>query len=172
MTSASAHDDDTGRVVRLLRIYLNDHRAGAAAGQTTAERCQNANSDSDLGRYLIEFLDELRVDVSLLDEIRAALQAGPSTVKEVVATVAAHAGRLKLNGSVWSYSPLSRVVELEALILGVHGKLLLWQALRTLATDVAVLEDFDLETAQSRATDQLDRLKHFREQAVKALGDN
>ena len=43
-------------------------------------------------------------------------------------------GRLKPNGQLTGYSPLSRVVELEGLALGITGKLSLWKALRELST--------------------------------------
>ena len=43
-------------------------------------------------------------------------------------------GRLKPNGQLTGYSPLSRVVELEGLALGITGKLALWKALRELWT--------------------------------------
>ena len=39
----------------------------------------------------------------------------------VAGWVAEKAGRLKLNGSLLTYSPLSRLVELEGLSLGVEG---------------------------------------------------
>jgi hypothetical protein len=53
----------------------------------------------------------------------------PSRGKDAAALVAAKAGRLKLNGRLREYSPLSRVVELEGLVMGVTGKLALWRTL-------------------------------------------
>ena len=38
-------------------------------------------------------------------------------------------GRLKLNGQLLGYSPLSRLIELEGLMLGIAGKLAMWIAL-------------------------------------------
>lgn len=38
--------------------------------------------------------------------------------------------RLKLNGRLRGYSPLSRLLELEMLHIGITGKLELWQALQ------------------------------------------
>jgi hypothetical protein len=51
-------------------------------------------------------------------------------VKVLLGWGAEKAGRLKLNGELLGYSPLSRLEELEALSLGVEGKLALWTALR------------------------------------------
>ena len=44
-----------------------------------------------------------------------------SKTKEAVAGVGEKVGRLKLNGQIRGYSPLSRVLELEALAVGVPG---------------------------------------------------
>jgi len=47
-------------------------------------------------------------------------------------------GRLKLNGRLRGYSPLSRLLELEMLHIGITGKLELWQALqRTLGSKLS-----------------------------------
>jgi hypothetical protein len=38
-------------------------------------------------------------------------------------------GRLKLNGQLTGYSPLSRMVEIEMLYIGITGKMRMWRAL-------------------------------------------
>jgi hypothetical protein len=59
---------------------------------------------------------------------------------------------LKLNGQLAGYSPLSRLVELESLYLGITGKRELWRALqRTLGTDA---RGFDFEELDRRAERQ------------------
>lgn len=45
------------------------------------------------------------------------------------------AGRLKSNGRLFSRSPLSDVLELESMLLGVQGKASCWRTLRVLAED-------------------------------------
>jgi hypothetical protein len=69
------------------------------------------------------------------------------------------AGRLKLNGSLLSYSPLSRLLELEGLHLGLTGKLFLWQALEgALGTSVG---GEDLRRLRRRAESQRAELEPF-----------
>jgi hypothetical protein len=90
-------------------------------------------------------------------------------VKKVAALVTERAGRLKLNGSLFSYSPLSRLVELEGLALGVTGKLGLWRALREVGDPR--LAEFDLAALAERAEAQRDGLELQRLEAARlALG--
>ena len=53
----------------------------------------------------------------------------PDRVKEAMGWTAEKLGRLKLNGQLLGYSPLSRLVELEGLMLGITGKMAMWIAL-------------------------------------------
>jgi len=75
-------------------------------------------------------------------------------VKVWAGWLAEKVGRLKLNGRIAGYSPLSRVVELEALGLGVEGKRALWRALAAEAARDARLEGVDLTALGSRAERQ------------------
>ena len=54
----------------------------------------------------------------------------PNWFKQVAGWLVERAGRLKLNTRVFSRSPLSSVLELEALMAGVDAKRSMWQALR------------------------------------------
>ena len=56
-----------------------------------------------------------------MEGIAVELGFGESKTKEAVAWVGEKIGRLKLNGQLRGYSPLSRVLELEALAVGVSG---------------------------------------------------
>jgi hypothetical protein len=53
-----------------------------------------------------------------MDELRF----GGDKVKNIAAWGIEKVGRLKLNGQLTGYSPLSRVVELEGLLAGIAGK--------------------------------------------------
>ena len=77
-------------------------------------------------------------------------------------------GRLKPNGELTTYSPLSRLIELEGLTSGVAGKLALWQCLRE--THDPRLEPIDLTQLIARAEEQLKGLElQRRKAAVMAL---
>src|SRR5436305_124807 len=113
-----------------LAIYLNDHLAGATAGVELARRSAGSNRTTSYGPVLDTLANEIEADRKTLMEIMRRLSVRPDRLKIVVSWGAEKAGRLKLNGEILRYSPLSRLEELEALTLGVQGKLALWQALR------------------------------------------
>jgi len=84
-----------------------------------------------------------------------ALGADISPAKPALAWVAEKAGRLKLNGRLRGYSPLSRLIELEGLETGVAAKRSLWQSLAGAFAGDARLEQFDLDALVARAEQQL-----------------
>jgi hypothetical protein len=85
----------------------------------------------------------------------------------VAAWTAEKAGRLKLNGRLTSYSPLSRVVELEALSIGVEGKLAMWRALKRIADEDPRLDAEQLDALVKRAQSQRRRLERHRLNAAR-----
>jgi hypothetical protein len=76
--------------------------------------------------------------------------------------VADKAGRLKLNGSLWRRSPLSSVVELELLRLGVEGKAAAWRTLRAQAERDTRLDKEQLNELLLRAGRQAEALEELR----------
>jgi hypothetical protein len=75
-------------------------------------------------------------------------------------------GRLKLNGQLRGYSPLSRLLELEGLALGIEGKLALWRSLRQVAGEEPRLAPVDFDGLVQRAKAQLDELEAQRLRAA------
>src|SRR5690349_4569188 len=116
----------------LLAIYLNDHLAGATGLIELARRSAASNRETSYGPVLAELSQEVQQDRTSLLEIMRELGVRPDPLKQAAGWIAEKAGRLKPNGRLLSYSPYSRVLELEVLLLGVQGKLALWQALQEL----------------------------------------
>ena len=94
----------------------------------------------------------------------------PNRVKTTLAIVGERVGRLKPNGHARSYSPLSRFVELDLLVMGLDDKRLLWANLRDLAGLGAALPDIDFDELIRRAERQRDELMPFHAQAGSVLG--
>lgn len=158
---------------RFLAIYLNDHLAGAVAGREVAKRSLQNNEEGALGDFLRVLIREVEEDRASLMSVLSRLDLPLSPVKMGAAWAAEKLGRLKLNGRLVGYSPLSRVEELEFLSLGVQGKLLMWRTLQALVqTDGDDrLDGFDFDALIKRAEVQLDELTRYRlEASVAAFG--
>jgi hypothetical protein len=150
----------------LLPIYLNDHLAGSTAGLELARRLVRSNSRNDYGPDLARLAGEIEQDRKSLQSIMSDLDIGIDRVKVVLGWTAEKVGRLKLNGRLLSYSPLSRLMELEVLMLGVTGKLALWRTLRQLAAEDSRLDRRELDRLIERAAGQQQEVETLRERAV------
>ena len=151
----------------LIAIYLNDHLAGATGVRELARRSASSNRGSRYGPFLEQLAREIDEDRNSLLEIMRALDVGSDPLKLLGGWWVEKLGRLKLNGHLLGYSPLSRVVELEAIELGVNGKLCLWRTLEMLAPSDRSeigrrLSDFDFKRLIGRAERQLGRLEKQR----------
>jgi hypothetical protein len=151
---------------RLLEIYLTDHLAAATAGVELVRRSARSDAGSRIGDVLERLRLEIEEDRRTLQGIVAELGFAPSKPKDVLAWTAEKLGRLKPNGQLRGYSPLSRVLELEALSVGIAGKQGLWETLRRipgleqrLRVDLAALVErarrqrVDAEQARATAAD-------------------
>jgi hypothetical protein len=139
---------------KYLATYLNDHYAGATGGLALARRAASENEGSELGAFLSELADEIEADRATLGEIMGALGVGTDRTKVIAALVFERVGRLKPNAQLRGYSPLSPLVELEVLGLGIRGKLALWRALGEVA-DTPPLDGEQLAELAARAERQV-----------------
>jgi hypothetical protein len=143
---------------RLLAIYLNDHLAGATLGVELARRLRSSNrGDAEMGEPLAKICAEIEADRETLIQLMERLGVSRNPVKPRLAWVAERLGRLKLNGQVRGYSPLSRLLELELLSTGIGGKLQLWNALEQSFGET--LDGFDFHALAERADKQGQRVE-------------
>ena len=154
-------------MTRRLAIYLNDHLAGSIVGTELAKRALRENRGSELGETLAWLLGQILEDRATLERLMENLGVVRSRVKGTLAVALERVGRLKLNGQLTGYSPLSRLIELEGLAVGVTGKLALWENLRELAASEPALAGFDFDELAERARAQLDRLHRERLKAAR-----
>jgi hypothetical protein len=152
-----------------LAIYLNDHLAGSVVGVELCRRARAGNEGSELGKALAEICAEIEADQRTLRQLMDRLQVAESRIKPAGAWLAEKLGRLKLNGQLRGYSPLSRVVELESLEGGVVGKEMLWRVLGQKFGDG--LSGFDFDALAVRAVAQKERIEACRlDAAATAFG--
>lgn len=150
----------------LLGIYLNDHLAGATAGVDLFRRAAGAHRGSQVGETLDRLAAEVAEDRGSLQDMMAALGIPIRRYKLYAAWAAEKVGRLKLNGSLLERSPLSSVVELEGMRLGVEGKASGWRTLRTVADHDGRLDADRLDALLARARRQADTLEELRVHAA------
>jgi hypothetical protein len=148
--------------VKLLGIYLRDHLAGSRAGLELARRAEQENRGNPVGEYLATFRKELEEDRAVVERVMRELGVSFASFKDRAAWVMERVSRLKLNGRLVSYSPLSRVMELEGLCIGTQGRLCLLRALERLARMERRLADIDFAALISRAEMQLRNLDRLR----------
>lgn len=145
---------------KLRAIYLQDHLAAATAFGELSKRAAGSNREGPLGALLGRLAEEIAEDHKALLDVMSELGIRPDPVKRSFAWTAEKLGRLKPNGRLLSYSPLSRVIELEGLHLGISHNLSLWQVLE--ATSAAEISDCDPGELSARARRQLDELEPHR----------
>jgi hypothetical protein len=146
---------------RLLAIYLNDHLAGATGGIELARRVRDANRDeAEFGEPLAGLCAEIEADRETLVGLMEQLGIRRDPVKPVAAWTMEKLGRLKLNGQLTGYSPLSRQVELEGLLIGITGKEQMWKALAQ-AFGGGRHRDLDFEELGERARRQRDTVREL-----------
>jgi hypothetical protein len=157
-------------VARKLAIYLNDHLVIAAAGADLWKRMHGSNEGSELGAFLERIGPELEADRDGIERAMELLDVRRDPFKRGVGWGAEKLGRLKLNGQLTGYSPLSRVVELEGMNAIVNGNLAAWQSLQ--ATAAEPLSELDLPARIKRCESQRADLERFRVEAAReALAD-
>jgi hypothetical protein len=150
---------------QLLHIYLNDHRSGAVVAHALAKRSRDSNEGTEFGDFLDEFVPVLEDDIDQLDAIFERCEIPTDQLKLGAARLGAELGRLKLNGRLTDYSPLSRVIEFEAMTVGVLGKRKLWKTIAALPSGHPATSAIDASRLIERAESQAARLEALSERA-------
>ncbi len=150
---------------KYLAIYLNDHLAGAVGAVQLARRAASANRGSPYGDALAGLALEIGDDRRTLQNILRRLDIRADPLKILASLGAERFGRLKLNGELLSYSPLSRLEEVEILSLAVAGKLRLWRTLAATLGGDPRTDDVDFDRLIERATSQRRRLDRLHRRA-------
>jgi hypothetical protein len=151
-----------------LGTYLSDHHAGATFGVELARRARDENRGTSYAEFFSRLATEVEQDRDELEAIMRRLDVGSDRLKESVAWAGEKLGRLKPNGRVLGYAPLSRVLELEALIAGVSAKLALWRGLEELVSHEPRLDAELLARLAERAQRQLRELRAQQRRAVRS----
>lgn len=146
----------------LLGLYLSDHLTGATAGAERIGRMCDTYVDTPVYTELSELAEELRLERAFLSHLIDDLGVRSRPYRQAAAWIGERVGRLKLNGRVFSRSPLSLVLEIELLRSAVVGKLGLWQTLAEHAIELGLDADVFVALGQ-RALEQAEMLSNAHE---------
>ncbi|MFJ6793558.1 hypothetical protein [Streptomyces sp. NPDC091268] len=171
MKRAPHHGPPHGEPRKFLAIYLNDHLTGAASGVELLRRAARAHQGTALGPPLAALAREAFQDRQSLRRVMTELQVPEMRGRMALGWLAEKAGRLKLNGRVVSRSPLSDVIELEGLRLGVEAKACAWRSLLALAATEPRIDAARIRELLGRAERQIRTLESLRgDRAAEVFG--
>ena len=153
---------------KYLSIYLNDHLMGSTTGLELVRRIAREHSGTDIGHLADGLAVEIEEDRGALLEIMERLGASRDQAKVALGWVTEKAGRLKPNGELRGSSPLTPLVELEGLAMGIEGKRQLWVALAAVDAIAEAIGRERLAELQARAADQRERVEVHRRAAARA----
>jgi hypothetical protein len=149
-----------------LTTYLNDHLAGSVAALELLGHLLERDPGS--GRdELIRIRAEIDEDQQVVRQILRQLGGQESPMRKAAAWIAEKLGQVKLRVDDTGSGDLRVLEALEALELGIQGKLLLWRALAAVAGTVPGLGGIDLQRLQQRAERQLRQVEELRVRAAR-----
>ncbi|MPY40047.1 hypothetical protein FNH04_09035 [Streptomyces phyllanthi] len=145
----------------MLGIYLNDHLAGSTAGVERARYLTRASRGTAIASAMGQIATEIAQDRDMLLELMRRLDVPARQYKILAGWAVEKAGRLKANGRIVRRSPLSTLIELEVLRVGVQGKVAVWQTLRRLSESEDRLDPGLIDDLLDRAHRQLRTLEEL-----------
>ena len=150
-----------------LTTYLNDHLAGSVAAIELLEALASDGRGTPLEQRLDRMIADIREDQYVLRDILARVGGEESRVKQASAWIGEKLGRAKLRLG-GENEALGRLESLEALALGVQGKLGLWRTLGALKARDPRLGAYRFDELEQRALAQYRLLEEERLAAASA----
>lgn len=151
-----------------LAVYLNDHLAGSAAGLELASKLRDNNQGTELGKVMVALHRDISQDRDTLEELMRQLELERHQIKEAAGWMLEKLSRLRLNPALTGSAELTRMLEAEALSLGIEGKLSMWLALKEAAAGDPRLAAADYDRLIERARGQRRALEPHRLAAATA----
>ena len=151
-----------------MDTYLNDHLAGAMFGSELAEHLQARTEGTSLGELMKPLASEIEEDRQTLIDLMGRMGTTRNPIKQATTWLAEQASRAKFGGLTASETGLGTFLALEALSLGVEGKVSLWTALTEVADRYPALSSINLDELRDRAQAQRDMLERERVAAGRA----
>jgi hypothetical protein len=132
-----------------LATYVHDHLAGAVVAINLLEALRDRHAGEPLGQFAAGLLVEVEADRAVLQGLAGRVGAGSSRLKEAAAWLGEKVSRVKLRRR--AAGGLGTFEALEALALGILGKLAPWRALGVMAAVDGRLGGMDFDHLAARA---------------------
>lgn len=145
-----------------LGTYLNDHLAGSVAALELIEHLSKKFPDTTLETLFAELHAEISADQDVLRDLLRTFGEGESLVRKAGAWIAEKIGRAKFGLGEMEVRNPGLLEALEALVLGITGKELLWRALAAASEDMPQLKGLDYAQLEQRAQEQRKRVEEKR----------
>jgi len=146
-----------------LPTYLHDHLAGSKFAIDVLEFLRDQHTGEPLAEFAAALLAELEEERRVVHGILGRAGNGSPVLKEAAAWVGEKVSQFKLRrGAFGTFEAL------EALALGILGKLAMWRVLAIIAQADARVRGIDFEQLGARAQAQHAQVEEFRLQAARA----
>jgi hypothetical protein len=145
-----------------LAVYLNDHLAGAVAAIELLEHVEKTQAGTPVARALSELRADIEADRVTLESFMKGLHVTESAPRKATAWLAERLAWFKLRLDDSGDGVFRLFESLEAVSLGIEGKLGLWRTLAALAPSTPEANGLDYATLMLRATDQRERAEALR----------
>jgi hypothetical protein len=137
-----------------LTTYLNDHLAGSVAAIEMLDHLIERAPGPEPKNLYADLRADVAEDQETLQVVIRRLSADESGFRKASAWLTEKLGRLKLRMDNSADGGLHELEAMEALCLGILGKLALWRALAQAAGELESLRGMDLGRLERRAQDQ------------------
>jgi hypothetical protein len=148
-----------------LSTYLNDHLAGSVVALDLLSNLETLQPDPGFADGL---RGEIVADQQVLEALMDRIGVTRSRPRQATAWLAAKASALKMRLDSGADQKLAALETLEALALGIEGKLALWSALAAVAETASALRGPDYPMLKQRATEQRHQVEVRRIAAARA----
>jgi hypothetical protein len=153
---------------KFFRIFLRDRMAMMSFFVELARRTLKNNSEGELGEFLKTLVRKLESERETLHLVGRRSGVSFGAIGEAGGWFAEKLGRLKPNGRLVTYSPLSRVEELEGLLLHAQEREAFWRIVEHKAKVDARLAGFAADAHVESAEEDRRLLERYLLEAADA----
>jgi len=157
-----------GEQAKHLKVYLQDHYAGAVGALELLDHLSEAYRGNPLAAFFTELRGDIEADHKQLHNLMSALGLEESSLRNAGAWMAEKFGRIKVGITSEEDAKLRLLQALDTLLIGITGKKLLWRALAAVKESSPVLQRTDFAQMESRAAEQARRVEEQRLLAAQA----